>query len=150
METIHVKIDFVTSADEGRRWYLVLVEGPWESPDRLSELDRLAKRIADTATAVLTGQIARLYPESVGQAVTIHVDSYDTPRAEVDAIIARARATVESSPEIQAQLQSQEFASALEFEHQWFDWQEEHDKREGPRKRGILERMRSWVGLGRR
>lgn len=147
METVRVKIDFVTSDSDGRSWKLILVEGPWNPPDSPVQLALLAKRISNTIEAALTGQIAARYPDSAGHAMTIQVDSYDTPRQQVDALIAQARARVEASADIQAQFKRREFVSALEFEHNWFDWQEEFDKREGPRKRGILRRIRSWFGL---
>lgn len=146
METVRVKIDLVTSDSDGRSWRLVLVEGPWDPPDSPMQLALLAQRISDTVAAALTGQIAARYPDSAGHAMTIQVDSYDTPRQLVDALIAQARAKVEASADIQAQLKRREFISALEFEHHWFDWQEEFDKREGTRRGGILHRLRSWFG----
>lgn len=77
-KTIQVKIDFITKLpDGGCKLYLVEV-GPWSDEEKAQNLHRLGQRICDCVTAIINGHIAQRFPATMGEPITIEVESYDT------------------------------------------------------------------------
>src|SRR5207247_7552558 len=74
-------------------------------------MQRLGKRIAGCVSAVIKGHVARRYPATIGVPLTIQVDSYDTPRLEVDILLAKMQNEFDKSPETQEELRSGRFTS---------------------------------------
>jgi hypothetical protein len=129
METVQVKIDFVTAMPDGG-CRLVLVEtGPWPEAEKQQNLERLAKRITDCFTAILNGFLAERYPVTAGKAITIEVDSYDTPRLEVDILVAKAGNALKASPEAQEELRRARFTPGITVLHRWSSVEKELAKR---------------------
>jgi hypothetical protein len=144
METVQVKIDLVTKLPDGG-CTLVLVEmGPWTGEEKNQNLQRLGQRIADCVTAVINGHVAQRYP--AGAPVTIQVDSYDTPRLDIDILLAKMQNAFNDSPEIQEQLRSARFASAILLKHHWSDVASELAKRRPTRR--LWRWLKQLVGLG--
>lgn len=131
---LRVKFELITRNEDDGSFRVLIVEGPWEG-ERSSGLERLAHRLADSATAILSGQLTALYPWMRTNKVTLQLDSYDTPRAEVDALVEHLR------EQIQSQLPS-EFVGDLQVEHNWFDWQEEYDRRHPAKPKGFFAKLR--------
>ncbi len=144
METIELRIDLVTEERDGS-CRLILVEGPWDPPDNPADLQRLAKRLADCLTAAINGHVTKRYPEFEGRVLTIQLDSYDTPKAEVDSIIAALKASIATSPGIQSQIAEFPHFSAIQFEHNWIDFAAEFERRERARKPGTFKKLITWL-----
>lgn len=143
--SIQTKIDLITKLPDGG-CKLVLVEvGPWSDEEKDQKLHRLEQRICDCVTAVMNGMVAERYPETLGRAVTIQVDSYDTPRWDVEKLLARLQNTVNTSAEIQQQLKSGRFTSSILLMHHWVDAEAELAKREAAQKRGWWQRLRQRI-----
>jgi hypothetical protein len=129
MEADHVRIDLVTKRTDGG-CVLVLVEtGPWTGDEKNQGLQRLARRITDCVSAVINGHIAAGYPATMGAPVTIQVDSYDTPRLDVDILLAKMQNAFDNSPDIQEELRLARFTSAIVLEHRWSDFVSELARR---------------------
>lgn len=144
-EAIQVKIDLVTKLPEGG-CKLVLVEtGPWDDGEKEQQLQRLGQRISDCVTAVLNGHVAERYPATMGEPTTIQVDSYDTPRLDVDILVAKMQNALNASKEIQQQLRTARFTPSIRITHHWADFAAELAKREGAQKRGLWQRLKRWA-----
>jgi hypothetical protein len=129
LEANQVKIDLVTKRPDGG-CTLVLVEmWPWTAEQKNQNMQRLGNRIASCLSAVINGQVARRYPVTKGVPLTIQVDSYDTPRLEVDILLAKMQNDFDKSPEIQGELRSGRFTSAILLRHRWSDFASELAKR---------------------
>jgi hypothetical protein len=141
-----VKIDLVTKPAEGG-YKLILVEvGPWKEEGKEQNLRRLGQRISDCATTVLNGVVVQRYPATMGEPITIQVDSYDTPRLDVDILVAKLQNAINASDEIQQQLRAARFTPAIRVTHHWADFATELSKREAAQKGGLWQRLRSWGG----
>jgi len=92
-------------------------------------MQRLGNRIAGCVSAVINGQVARRYPATIGVPLTIQVDSYDTPRLEVDILLAKMQNDFDKSPEIQEELRSGRLTSVILLRHRWSDLAGELAKR---------------------
>jgi hypothetical protein len=126
---------------------LVFVEiGLWTSEEKNQHLQRLAARITDWANAVINSQIAARYPATMGAPVAIQVDSYDTPRLDVDILLAKMQNAFDKSPDIQEELRSGRFTSAIVLEHRWSDIACELAKRRPTRR--FWRRLKRSIGFG--
>lgn len=146
MPNIEVKIDLVTRLAEGG-CKLILVEfGPWNGDEKQQNLRRLGQRISDCVTAALNGLVAQRYPATMGEPITIQVDSYDTPRLDVDILVARLQNAFNASEEIQQQLRMARFTPAIRVTHHWADSATELGKREVAGRSGLWQRFKAWGG----
>jgi hypothetical protein len=143
--TIQAKIDLITKLPEGG-CKLVLVEmGPWNEEDKEQNLQRLGQRISDCVTAVIHGAVAQRYPATMGEPITIQVDSYDTPRLDVDILVAKLQNSFNASEDVQQQLREARFTPAIRLTHHWADSEAELAKRSAAQKRGLWQRLKYWV-----
>jgi hypothetical protein len=148
-KTIQAKIDFVTKMPEGG-YKLVLVEmGPWPAAEKDQNLQRLGQRICDCVTAVINGIITQRYPALAGEAIRIQVDSYSTPRWDVETLLAKLQNMVNTSPEIQQELKSGRYTSSILITHRWVDFDAEYARREAAQKRGLWQRLKDLSGQKR-
>jgi len=85
-------------------------------------MQRLGNRIAVWVSAVSNGHVARRYPATMSVPLTIQVESYDAPRLEVDILLAKMQNEFDKSPEIQEELRSGRFTSAILLRHRWFEF----------------------------
>ena len=104
MEAAQVRIDLVTKRPDGGCTLVLVETWPWTSDKKTQGLQRLAKRITDCTSAVINGHVAARYPVTMGAPVTIQVDSYDTPRLDVDILLAKMKNAFDKSPDIQEEL----------------------------------------------
>ena len=109
-------------------------------------MQRLGNRIAGCVSAVINGYVAQRYPATMGVPLTIQVDSYDTPRLEVDILLAKLQNDFDKSPEIQKELRSGRFTSVILLRHRWSDFASELAKRRPSRK--FWHRLKRLFGLG--
>src|ERR1700716_1415520 len=93
MESNPVKIDLVTKRPDGGCTLVLVETGPWIGEQKNQNMQRLGNRIAGCVSTVINGHVARRYPATIGVPLTIQVDSYDTPRLEVDILLPRCRTT---------------------------------------------------------
>ncbi|HEV7242724.1 MAG TPA: hypothetical protein VGQ36_26080 [Thermoanaerobaculia bacterium] len=145
-ETISLHINFVVEDPDGS-WRLLLLEGPWDDPLDPENLRKVQKRISDCVTASINGYLAERYPESLGRSVVIQVDSYDTPRAQMDALLQALQRGIDTSPEIQSCIQERNCVANVRIVHNWMDWNAEFEKRHNPPKVGLIGRILKRVGL---
>ena len=146
MESNQVKIDLITTRPDGG-CTLVLVEmGPWTGKEKNQNLQRLGQRITDCVSAIINGHVAQRYPATRGVPVTIQIDSYDTPRLDVDILIAKMQNALNNSPDLQEQLRSGQFTSAILLQHRWSDFASELAKRRPGRM--FWRRLKRLVRLG--
>jgi hypothetical protein len=141
-----LKIDLVTRPAEGGCKLILVEVGPWNDEEKQQNLQRLGQRISDCVTAALNGMVAQRYPTTMGEPITIQVDSYDTPRLDVDILVARLQNAFNASEEIQQQLRMARFTPAIRVTHHWADFATELAKREAARKGGLWQRLRAWGG----
>jgi hypothetical protein len=107
-------IDFVARGETPGQWRLVLVEeGPWQ--DMTLALTRLQDRLYNCVEAILDGQIATQFPDSLGAPIVIQVDCYDAPEAEVGAFFTAFSQGIFEIPDYKAALESCRYASAIGF-----------------------------------
>ena len=109
-------------------------------------MQRLGNRIAGCVSAVINGQVARRYPATIGVPLTIQVDSYDTPRLEVDILLAKMQNDFDKSPEIQEELRSGRLTSVILLRHRWSDFAGELAKRRPSHR--FWHRLKRLFGLG--
>src|SRR6266576_2836697 len=102
--------------------------------------------VAGCVSAVINGHVARRYPATIGVPLTIQVDSYDTPRLEVDILLAKMQNEFDKSPEIQEELRSGRFTSAILLRHRWSDFASELMKRRPSHK--FWQRLKRLFGVG--
>lgn len=145
MPTIRTRIDLITKLPDGG-CKLVLVEvGPWSDEEKDQNLQRLGQRICDCVTAVLNGIVAQQYPATMSAPITIQVDSYDTPRLDVDILVAKLQNSFNDSEDIQQQLREARYTPSIRLTHHWADSKAELAKREATQERGFWQRLKHWL-----
>lgn len=108
-------IDFVAEGDSPDEWKMVLVEeGPWNGPLE-AELRRLQGRMYGCLDAALDGQLADVFPKSLGRRVVIQLDCYDLPRADVEAFFQRFTGGILATEDYRQALQKNEFVRSIGF-----------------------------------
>lgn len=108
-------VDFVARGESPSEWTMVLVEqGPWVDSITLN-LRRLQDRLYGSVDAALDGQLASQFPESKGKNVTIRVDGYNLPRAEVTSFFERFSRGVLLMEDYKRALNDNEFVSGISF-----------------------------------
>src|ERR1700682_2939915 len=120
--TIQVYIDLVSRERDGSCVLTLIEEGPWETDAIQANLGLLAKRICDCVTAVVNGQIAMRYPACAGQSIAIQVNSFETPREQVQILLDQLSQQFSQSQDIQAQLGDGHFAQSITLRQEWIDW----------------------------
>jgi hypothetical protein len=146
MESNQVKIDLVTKRPDGGCTLVLVETGPWIGEQKNQNMQRLGNRIAGCVSAVINGHVARRYPATIGVPLTIQVDSYDTPRLEVDILLAKMQNEFDKSPEIQEGLRSGRLTSAILLRHRWSDFASELAKRRPSHR--FWHRLKRLFGLG--
>jgi hypothetical protein len=146
MESVQVKIDLVTKRPDGGCTLILVEMGPWTAEQTNQNMQRLGNRIASCISAVINGYITHRYPATMGVPLTIQVDSYDTPRLEVDILLAKMQNDFDKSPEIQEELRSGRFTSAIFLRHRWSDFASELAKRRPSHR--FWHRLKRLFGLG--
>ena len=146
MEADQVKIDLVAKRPDGGCTLVFVEMGPWTAEQKNQNMQRLGNRIASCVSAVINGHIAQRYPATMGVPLTIQVDSYDTPRLEVDILLAKMQNDFDESPEIQEELRSGRFTSAILLRHRWSDFASELAKRRPSHR--FWHRLKRLFGLG--
>jgi len=146
MESIQVKIDLVTKRPDGGCTLVLIETGPWIGEQKKQNMQRLGNRIAGCVSAIINGHIGRRYPATMGVPLMIQVDSYDTPRLEVDILLAKMQNDFDKSAEIQEELRSGRFTSAIFLRHRWSDFASELAKRRPSHR--FWHRLKRLFGLG--
>lgn len=79
-----VKVNFIARDGDASQWQMVLVEeGPWAESEIELNLRRVQDRLYGCLDAALDGELAKLYPESIGKSVLIRLDCYNVPESEM-------------------------------------------------------------------
>jgi len=146
-KTVQVKIDLITMLPDGGCKLIFVETGPWGDDEKEQQLQRLGQRISDCVTAVHNGIVAERYPATMGQIITIQVDSYDTPRLDVDILVAKLQNSIGASEEIQQPLRAGRFTPAIRLTHRWVDTATELAKREAAPKDRLWQRLKGWFRL---
>jgi hypothetical protein len=107
-------VDFVTRG-EGE-WKMVLVEqGPWRGPVD-EQLRRIQDRLYGCLDAVLDGQLAAKFPESLNKRIVIRLDCYDVPKEEVATFFDKFAKGVFGIRDYRHALDVSQFVSEFAFE----------------------------------
>lgn len=127
-------------------------EGPWEEREVASHLQNLAKRIADCVAAIINGMIAQRFPESTGRPFVIRIQSFETPKSQVDALLMKLEEDIWHNAEIQAKLGTGYYALSIAFAHDWVDWATviAHSQATTKRRSNFLDRLRALFRKGDR
>lgn len=105
-------IDFVAKGGSPEEWQLVLVEeGDWSFVDR--RLHQLQDRLYDCIDAVLDGQLAEKYPDSMVKNVIIQVEFFDAPEDKVSPFIERFAEDIFSVGDYAEALRGCRFAKSI-------------------------------------
>lgn len=105
-------VDFVAKGDSPEEWQLVLVEeGDWTFVDR--RLHQLQDRLYDCIDAVLDGQLAEKYPETMEKNVIIKVEFFNAPEDKISTFIERFSEGVFSMGDYAEALRSCRFAKSI-------------------------------------
>ena len=111
-----VTIDFVTEDQANGRWNLILVEeGPWEDDEITSQLRRVQGRLYGCLDAILDGQIAKAYPDSVNKPIEIRVDAYNVPRPQFSTFFEAFAAKVLEVPDYKLALEKNDLIPSISF-----------------------------------
>jgi hypothetical protein len=103
-------VDFVAKDP----WQMVLVEeSPWT--DLSTKLARVQDRQYGCLDAAIDGQLAEKFPGSSGQLVTVRLDCYSAPRAEVEAFFNRFRSAVLDLPDYKVALAKTPHVSGVQL-----------------------------------
>lgn len=145
-KVVRVKIDLITNTPDGRCKLVLIEMGPWPSEQKEQNLHRLGLRIGDCVTAVVEGIVAQRFPATLGQPIIIQVDSYDTPRWDVEALLARLQNIVNTSAEIQAELKNGRYTSSILITQRWVDFNAEYARRGAGKKRSMWKRLKNFWG----
>ncbi len=106
-----VTIDFITKDP----WRMVLVEqGPWE--DVQANLQRVQSRLYACVDAAIDGQLAERFPDSIGAHVTLQLECYSLPQAQVSSFFDAFSAGVLETPDYKEALRASAFVSSIDFQ----------------------------------
>lgn len=109
-------VDFVARGDTDDEWKMVLVEeGPWGDSTE-AQLHRIQDRLYGCLDAAIDGHLAEKFPETEGKRLTIRLDCYNVPKAEVSAYFERFSKGVLATSDYKAALQGNKHARSVEFE----------------------------------
>lgn len=112
-----VTVDFIAKEPDDSLWRMVLVEqGPWAQGSIESNLKRLQERLYRCIDVALDGGLWRLYPDSYGKPVTVQLDCYNVPKAEVTEFFNRFAAGAMAAPDYAKALQGNPYVATFAFE----------------------------------
>ena len=84
-------IDLVTHSPLTGGYTVIMIEWrPWT--DSCEQLAELSEKINNYAMFILDGGLARIYPQTAAQSVSIQLDCTDTPSPKAQALIEAASA----------------------------------------------------------
>lgn len=108
-------MDFIVRGHTQDEWRMVLVEqGPWSATVD-DELRRIQSRLYGCLEAILDGQLAQKFPETVGKQIVVQLDCYDVPRGEVAAFFDRFASGVLQLEGFRAHVESRKFVDGVTF-----------------------------------
>lgn len=114
-----VNIDFIARHDEGSYAIGLVLKGPWRIDLVQDHLEALRERLRRYVNVVLTGQIAGMYPETVGKRMVIKLVTFGTPKEPVEELFEQFKNEAASSHELQQAIRDSAFVSDLAFEYSW-------------------------------
>jgi hypothetical protein len=107
-------VDFVVKKSPAH-WKMVLVEeGPWPGLV-VYQLRRLQSRMDECLDAILDGKLAEQFPESKGAHISVELECFNVPRAEVESFVDRFAAQVPLLDDYQKAMQDSPYASGVSF-----------------------------------
>lgn len=105
-----VIIDFITRDP----WRMVLVEqGPWEDVE--ANLRRIQSRLYACLDAAIDGQFADQFPDSIGAHITLQLECYSLPQAQVSSFFEAFSAGVLEAPGYKEAFRTSNFVSSMDF-----------------------------------
>jgi hypothetical protein len=108
-------VNFIARGEEPDTWRMVLVEeGPWEGAMQ-ANLGRMQERLYGCIDAVLDGELAKKFPKTKGANITIELDCYNLPKAEISEFFNKFSQGVFSLPDYHDALRSNKFAKNINF-----------------------------------
>jgi hypothetical protein len=108
-------VDFVVK-DASDRWKMVLVEeGPWLGSIS-DHLRRIQIRMYECLDAILDGKLAEQFPESKGTHVSVELECFNVPRAEVESFLERFAAQGPLLDDYRKALEASPYTSGVSFE----------------------------------
>jgi hypothetical protein len=113
-----VTVDLITRRLDGSFVLVVVEEGPWSDLEMTRRLRSLQDRLHACLDLILSGALARRFPESLDQPVTVRVDAYGTPRLETEAFLSNYQQYVAHCPEVLDFLPTSR-VPAIHFEYHW-------------------------------
>jgi hypothetical protein len=103
-----VTFNFITIRPDGA-YCLYLVEEPPVVGEFIDRLRSIQSRLYEAVEAVIQGNIAKIYPESVGRKIYLRLCCYDLPRDSLDQLFARFTTIMRTHEEWKAQCEAIEF-----------------------------------------
>ena len=95
-------------------WRMVLVEqGPWD--DLKANLLRVQERLYGCLDAAVDGQLAKLYPASIGSVVTLQLDCYALPQEPIASLFQEFSSAVLGLSFYAQALASSKFVAGINF-----------------------------------
>ena len=110
-----VLVDYVTRTPEGAYCLILVEEGPWVDEEIERELERVRMRLCNGFDALLLGLVANKFPESEGQAAIIKLSCFNLPNERVMEAYNRFVDSIDSSDELQCEIESSAFVATVEF-----------------------------------
>lgn len=108
------KIDLVSKCPDGTFVMYLVEQGPWRGTHP-EQLRALQARLYDYVDVAIDGQLAKLYPESVGKSVFIQVDAYDTPAGKVPTFVEKFADHIASSSQHKDAVRNKNNILSLDF-----------------------------------
>ena len=110
-------VDFIAKNDDESEWSLVLVEeGPWNTDETPDELRRLQDRLYGCIDAIIDGNVAEVYPTSIGKAFVIRLDGYNLPKEDIQSFFTMFSESVLQIPDYKDELKNNQYVTSVAFE----------------------------------
>jgi hypothetical protein len=116
VEPNSVTVDLVTRREDGALVLYLVEEGPWEADEIDDNLLALRERLLNLMEAVVTGAVAKEFPESKGGRLVVRLDAYDLPDERVTRMFEQFSSDIRGSNAVREALAKATHAAAVNFE----------------------------------
>jgi hypothetical protein len=108
------KIDFIAKGTTLNDWKMILIEEDWTGPLEDS-IRQLQTRLYNCIDAILDGQLADRYPETLGKDILIEIEFFRESRPEITDFVKRFAEGVFVDTDYGEALEVSRFANGISF-----------------------------------
>lgn len=111
-----VVIDFLAKGEDENQWLVVLVEEASAEYDSDEFLYDFQDRLYNCLDAIIDGQLADKFPDTLNKDIVIRVDCYQVPRQEVEEFFDSFSTGVLAVPDYAEALANSSYVNNIAFE----------------------------------